>query len=124
MEKIRKTTARFDCPIVTSEEFTAVDDDNECTDPIMADKDILEFIQSSKGIIDADYDDEKEINNAVPVPTSSGMKNTMKNIFSYLDAHFNCEINYIMADIVQYVDNLMLEKAMARKISDYFLKTQ
>ncbi|GFW17471.1 hypothetical protein TNCV_2650291, partial [Trichonephila clavipes] len=28
----------------------------------MADKDILEFVQSPKNIIDADSDDEKEIN--------------------------------------------------------------
>ncbi|GFW51014.1 hypothetical protein TNCV_3592961 [Trichonephila clavipes] len=28
----------------------------------MADRDILEFVQSSKNIIDADYDDENEMN--------------------------------------------------------------
>ncbi|GFV61315.1 uncharacterized protein TNCV_4103731 [Trichonephila clavipes] len=44
----------------------------------MADKDILEFVQSSKNIIDADSDDELEMNNAVPVPISSEMRNVMK----------------------------------------------
>ncbi|GFU77491.1 transposable element Tcb2 transposase [Trichonephila clavipes] len=33
-------------------------------------KDILEFVQSSKNIIDTDSDDENEINDATPVPTS------------------------------------------------------
>ncbi|GFV01899.1 uncharacterized protein TNCV_4978501 [Trichonephila clavipes] len=44
----------------------------------MADKDILEFDQSSKSIIDADSDEENEINNIAPVHTSSKMKNIMK----------------------------------------------
>ncbi|GFV72737.1 hypothetical protein TNCV_1269321 [Trichonephila clavipes] len=34
----------------------------------MADKDILESVQSSKNIIVADSDDENEMNNAVHVP--------------------------------------------------------
>ncbi|KFM70311.1 hypothetical protein X975_18700, partial [Stegodyphus mimosarum] len=46
----------------------------------MADKDILEFVQSSKNIIDADSNDENEMNNAGPVPTSSEMKNVMKSM--------------------------------------------
>ncbi|GFT90904.1 hypothetical protein TNCV_2830191 [Trichonephila clavipes] len=33
----------------------------------------LEFVQSSKNIIDADFDDENEMNKTVPVPTSSEM---------------------------------------------------
>ncbi|GFS52056.1 hypothetical protein TNCV_1104781 [Trichonephila clavipes] len=49
----------------------AVGDDNVCTAPIMADKDILDFVQSSKNTIDADSDDENEMTNAAPVPTSS-----------------------------------------------------
>ncbi|GFX01761.1 hypothetical protein TNCV_2921471 [Trichonephila clavipes] len=39
----------------------------------MADKDILEFVQSSKDIIDEDS--ENETNIAAPVPTSSEMRN-------------------------------------------------
>ncbi|GFT64851.1 hypothetical protein TNCV_2256781 [Trichonephila clavipes] len=39
--------------------------------------DILEFVQSSKDI-DADSDDENEIYNAGPVPTSSEMRNFRK----------------------------------------------
>ncbi|GFW99832.1 hypothetical protein TNCV_3420611 [Trichonephila clavipes] len=56
-------------------EFAAVDDDNACTVPIMADKDIFEFVQSSKTTIHVDSDEEKETNNTVPVPTSSEMRN-------------------------------------------------
>ncbi|GFV84196.1 uncharacterized protein TNCV_3038561 [Trichonephila clavipes] len=46
----------------SSEELVAVDDDNEF-------EDILEFVQSSKNIIDADSDDENEMNNTAFVPT-------------------------------------------------------
>ncbi|GFW37695.1 HTH_Tnp_Tc3_2 domain-containing protein [Trichonephila clavipes] len=44
----------------------------------MADKDILEFVRSSKNIIDADSKDENEMNNAAPVTTSSEMRNIIK----------------------------------------------
>ncbi|GFU28500.1 hypothetical protein TNCV_1410371 [Trichonephila clavipes] len=64
MNKIRKTPAGWDCPTQSSEEFTAVDDYIVCRAPIMADKNILGFVQGSKIIIDADFDDENEINNA------------------------------------------------------------
>ncbi|GFX48989.1 uncharacterized protein TNCV_2797801 [Trichonephila clavipes] len=66
MNKIPKTPAGLNCSIVLSEEFIAVGDDNVCTAPIMADKDILEFLQSSKNIIDPDSDNENEMNNAAP----------------------------------------------------------
>ncbi|GFS63870.1 hypothetical protein TNCV_1128791 [Trichonephila clavipes] len=56
----------------------AVDDDNVYTAPIKANKDILEFVHSSKSIIDADSDDENETNNTAPVPTSAEMKNVEK----------------------------------------------
>ncbi|GFY09532.1 hypothetical protein TNCV_4322111 [Trichonephila clavipes] len=59
----------LDCTVI-SEEFFAVNDDNV---PIMADKDIWEWIQ--KITIDADSDDE----NTAFVPTSSKMRNIMKN---------------------------------------------
>ncbi|GFU86267.1 hypothetical protein TNCV_369231 [Trichonephila clavipes] len=70
---------------VLSEEFVSererererVDGDNVCAAPIMADKDISEFVQSSKNI-DADSDDEKEMNNAAPVPTPSEARTIMK----------------------------------------------
>ncbi|GFW21713.1 hypothetical protein TNCV_2529121 [Trichonephila clavipes] len=48
--------------------------------PIMADKDILEFVKSSKNIIEADSDDEKEMKNKSFVPTSSEMRNVMKKL--------------------------------------------
>ncbi|GFX05545.1 hypothetical protein TNCV_3434491 [Trichonephila clavipes] len=75
------------------------DDDNMCIAPIMADKDILEFVQSSKNIIDTDSDDENETNNAAPVLTSSEIRNVMKSMRSYLDAHFNGEMNNKMNNI-------------------------
>ncbi|GFU35373.1 hypothetical protein TNCV_4505481 [Trichonephila clavipes] len=44
----------------------------------MAEKDILKFVQSSKYIIDADFDDENEMNNAHPILASSEMRNIMR----------------------------------------------
>ncbi|GFX25432.1 uncharacterized protein TNCV_1424161 [Trichonephila clavipes] len=79
MNKIRKTPVRLDSPMILSEEFLAVDDDNECTTPMMADKDILEFDQSSKYVIDADSDD----GNKASVSTSSErLENTYVLAFS------------------------------------------
>ncbi|GFV90811.1 hypothetical protein TNCV_2323801 [Trichonephila clavipes] len=60
MNKIRKTATGVDCPIILSEEFITVDEDNALTAPIMTDKDILKFVQSSINIIDADSDDENK----------------------------------------------------------------
>ncbi|GFX75810.1 hypothetical protein TNCV_2237821 [Trichonephila clavipes] len=58
-----ENTAGLDCSIVLSEEFIALDNDDVCTAPTMIEKDILEFVESSKNIIDADSDDEDEMNN-------------------------------------------------------------
>ncbi|GFT92568.1 hypothetical protein TNCV_1480631 [Trichonephila clavipes] len=60
------------------EKFIEVDDDNRCTAPIMADKDILELLQILKNIIDADSDYENEMNNAAHGPMLSEMRNIMK----------------------------------------------
>ncbi|GFV46073.1 hypothetical protein TNCV_1256311 [Trichonephila clavipes] len=77
------------------EEFITVDysDGNVCAAPIMADKDILEFVQSSKNIIGTDSNEENEMNNAAPVYTSSEMRNIIKSMHSYLDAHSNGGMN-------------------------------
>ncbi|GFW39017.1 hypothetical protein TNCV_1830091 [Trichonephila clavipes] len=79
MNKIRKAPVELDCPIEISEELITVNDDNARTALIRADTDISEFVQSSKNIIDANSDDENEMNNAVLVPTSSEKRNAMKN---------------------------------------------
>ncbi|GFX08669.1 uncharacterized protein TNCV_61961 [Trichonephila clavipes] len=84
---------------------------------------ILEFVQSSKNIIDADSNNENEMNNAAPVLTSSVKRNVMKIMRSDLDAYSNGEINNQMGDIEQFVDNLMLKKSRQIKISDYFPNT-
>ncbi|GFY33448.1 hypothetical protein TNCV_2227171 [Trichonephila clavipes] len=91
------------CSTVSSEELVAMDNDNVCTDPIMADKDILEFVQSLKNNIDADSGDEIEMNNASPIPTSSEMRNIMKSMHSYIDAHSNGEMDNIVNIIEQFV---------------------
>ncbi|GFW24579.1 hypothetical protein TNCV_2404441 [Trichonephila clavipes] len=92
MNKIRNTQTGLDCPNVSLEEFLVVDDENVSTTPIMADEVILEIVQSSKYIIDADSDDENKKNSATFV-TMSFEKRSMKSMRSYLDAHFNGEMN-------------------------------
>ncbi|GFT45897.1 SCAN domain-containing protein 3 [Trichonephila clavipes] len=63
-EIYEKVSELLDCPNISLEEFVAVDDNDVCTSPITAEKDILEgFFQSSKNITDADSDDENEMNN-------------------------------------------------------------
>ncbi|GFW10177.1 uncharacterized protein TNCV_1848941 [Trichonephila clavipes] len=110
---------------VLSEEFIAVYDydDNESTALIMVVKDILELVQSFKNIIDADFDNENKMTNAASTPTSSKMRNMMKSVANYLDAHSIGEMNSKMDDSEQFVDNFMLKKTMKRTISDFFPKT-
>ncbi|GFU70150.1 hypothetical protein TNCV_5057441 [Trichonephila clavipes] len=81
MNNLQKTPARLDCPIVLSEEFLAVYNDNVCT-ALIKEKNVWKFLQSSKNIIYVDSDDENEINNAAPVTTSSEMKNVMRRSFA------------------------------------------
>ncbi|GFW79277.1 hypothetical protein TNCV_2476841 [Trichonephila clavipes] len=69
------------------EEFAVVDEDNVCSAPIMAGKDIFEFVHSSKNIMDSDSDDEKETYNPAPVPASSEIRNIMKRRRSYIDVN-------------------------------------
>ncbi|GFX04083.1 hypothetical protein TNCV_3972321 [Trichonephila clavipes] len=76
--KREKVSVLLDCSIVSSDEFVPVDDDNMCTASIMTDKNILGLDESSKNIIDADSDDENETNNAIPVPTSTEMRNILQ----------------------------------------------
>ncbi|GFW76562.1 hypothetical protein TNCV_2681791 [Trichonephila clavipes] len=69
---------------VSSEEFVAVDDDNGCATLTMVEgKDTMEFVQSSKDIIDIDSGDENEVNNAALVPMSSEISNIMKSMYNY-----------------------------------------
>ncbi|GFX93692.1 SCAN domain-containing protein 3 [Trichonephila clavipes] len=98
-EIFEKVSVVLYSPTISSEEFVAVDDDNVRTAPIMANKDLLEFVQSSKIIIHADSDDENEMNNATLVPSSSEMRNTIKSVRNYLDAHSNGEMNTKTDDI-------------------------
>ncbi|GFT38554.1 hypothetical protein TNCV_2748291 [Trichonephila clavipes] len=105
MSKIRKI-AGLDYLIVLSEEFITVDD--VCTAPNYSR--LRHFGVRSKikkNIIDADSDDENGINYAALVPTLSEMRNVMKSMRSYLDAHSNGEMNNKMDDIEQFVDNFV-----------------
>ncbi|GFU89682.1 hypothetical protein TNCV_2265721 [Trichonephila clavipes] len=91
---------------------TAVDDDIVYTKPIKANEDILELVQSSKNIIDGDPNDENEMNNVLPVPTSSQMRNIIESMRRYLDAHSNGKMNNKMKDVAK--------RQCKENISDYF----
>ncbi|GFT54721.1 hypothetical protein TNCV_5001051 [Trichonephila clavipes] len=69
-EQNTENTSQIDCPTVLSEEFVAVNDDNVCTAPIMADKDTFwSLFKAQKNTIDAYFDGETEMNDTAPVPT-------------------------------------------------------
>ncbi|GFV11141.1 uncharacterized protein TNCV_2718851 [Trichonephila clavipes] len=86
-------------------------------------KDGLGFVQSSKNILDADSNDENEMNNAAPVPTSSKKGNIKKSMRRSLDAHSSDKMNKKIDGIEQFVDNLMLKKTMPKKIILFFMRT-
>ncbi|GFU98701.1 hypothetical protein TNCV_124711 [Trichonephila clavipes] len=65
-------------PIVSWEEFVAVEDDNMRTASIIVDKDIVEFVQKPKIIIVADSNNENEMNKAAHAPTLSEMRTSCK----------------------------------------------
>ncbi|GFT94092.1 hypothetical protein TNCV_1078921 [Trichonephila clavipes] len=92
--------------------------------PIMAEKDSLELVQSSKNTIDADSGTENEVNNAAHNHTSSEVRNTMKSMRSYLDTYSYGEMNIKMEDIEQFVNILMLKRQMQCEVSDYLLPTK
>ncbi|GFU28444.1 hypothetical protein TNCV_1938321 [Trichonephila clavipes] len=112
-EKKSKRTLKIHC---------AVDYDNLCTAPIIAEKDFFEFVHSSKHIVDADSDDENEIDDAAPIPTSFEMRNVMKSLHSYLDAHSKGETNNKQDDIEHVLDNLLQQHKETYPI--YLSKTQ
>ncbi|GFV25658.1 hypothetical protein TNCV_3851421 [Trichonephila clavipes] len=87
----------------------------------MAGKDILEFVQSSESI-DEDSKEENHMNNAAPVPTSSEMRNFMKSMRSYLNAHSSGEMNNKMDDVEQFVGNWVLKKQCEEKYRNSFQK--
>ncbi|GFW33314.1 hypothetical protein TNCV_2859911 [Trichonephila clavipes] len=78
----------------------------------MAYKDILE---GKKNITDADSNDENEMHNAAPVPTSSEMRNIMQNMHSLKDSHSMGEMN----DIEQLADNLVLKTTISGAHRNY-----
>ncbi|GFV93549.1 hypothetical protein TNCV_1988611 [Trichonephila clavipes] len=93
-----RASVLFDYLTVSLEEFVAIDDDNVSTTPMIAYKHILKFVQSSEYIIDADSSDGNETNHAA----ASEMRNIMKSMRSYLDAHSNGEMNKKVDDIEQF----------------------
>ncbi|GFY35681.1 hypothetical protein TNCV_2619731 [Trichonephila clavipes] len=62
----------------------------------------LECVQSSKSIIDSDFDDGNETNSAVSVPKSSKMRKVMKSMGNYLDARSNDKMYNKLHDIEQF----------------------
>ncbi|GFX34970.1 hypothetical protein TNCV_2329101 [Trichonephila clavipes] len=69
-----------------SEEFVAVVDDNVRTTPIMANKDSLKLLQSSKNIIDADSKNETEINKHLLTPQHAKL-GTLRKVCALIQTH-------------------------------------
>ncbi|GFW72964.1 hypothetical protein TNCV_830871 [Trichonephila clavipes] len=106
----------LDCSTVSSEECVAVEDDNVVTAPMMADKDILEFVQSSKSIIDTiDSDHKNEMTNVAPGPMSSDMKSIMQRMRSSIGEMSN--------KMERFVVNFMLKKDNVKKHIRLFSKS-
>ncbi|GFW17969.1 hypothetical protein TNCV_4307881 [Trichonephila clavipes] len=61
---------------------------------------VLDLIKDA-GSVETDSNDENERNKAAPVPTLSQMRNIMKNIHGYLDAHFSGKMDNKMDHIEQ-----------------------
>ncbi|GFT28878.1 hypothetical protein TNCV_3585761 [Trichonephila clavipes] len=78
--------------------------------PIMAGKDILEFVQGSKNIIDADSDDEDEMNNAASDTTSSEMRNIIKT--SDIKVSENASTGHVLVHLTYPVEVLMHVKSI------------
>ena len=57
-----------------------------------------------------------------PVPTISEMWKCIISMRRYLDVHSKGEMNQTMDDIEQYVDNMMINKTVQKKITDFFTK--
>ncbi|GFW97851.1 hypothetical protein TNCV_1426141 [Trichonephila clavipes] len=68
-EMFGKVSVLLHYPTASSKEFVAVDDDNVRAVPIMVD--IWSLFKASKVIVEADFNDENEMNNTTPVSTSS-----------------------------------------------------
>ncbi|GFV73138.1 hypothetical protein TNCV_3665551 [Trichonephila clavipes] len=79
----------------------AVNDNNLCALPIMTKS--FWPVQSSKNVIDADFDDENEMNNAAPVPTSFKMRKIMKATYQWI---LTKDLN--MQRVCQHIDSRML----------------
>ncbi|GFT67327.1 SCAN domain-containing protein 3 [Trichonephila clavipes] len=60
-EMFGKVSKLLDYPTSSWKKIVEVDNDNACTASIRADKDILEFVESSKNFVDADSDDESKM---------------------------------------------------------------
>ncbi|GFU01129.1 hypothetical protein TNCV_2834961 [Trichonephila clavipes] len=74
----------------------------------MADEDILKFVQMSKNIIDGDPDDENEMNNAAPVPTSSEMRSIINTTYQVALHHINVCIVQVANRVAKNDANLAL----------------
>ncbi|GFV50821.1 hypothetical protein TNCV_4237761 [Trichonephila clavipes] len=99
---VEKLSVLSDYPAVLSEEFAAVDNDNACTTPIIADKDILEFVESSTNIMVVGSEGENEMNNAVLVLMSSEMQSILKCMNCYLYARPDVAMNNKVDGIKQF----------------------
>ncbi|GFV19173.1 hypothetical protein TNCV_3223911 [Trichonephila clavipes] len=82
-----KVSVLLYCSTVSWEEFIAVDDNNVCTAPILWQRYFGDCTNLKNTIGGEDSVDENEMNITAPVSTSSEMRNVMKSLRRYIDAH-------------------------------------
>ncbi|GFW38078.1 hypothetical protein TNCV_835181 [Trichonephila clavipes] len=122
-EQNTENTVRIGLSYQIIEEFVTVDGDNVCTAPQLWQTKRVWSLLKTQNIIDANSDDEKEMNNSAPAPpTSSEIRNIMENMFSYLNAHTDGEKNNKMVDIELFVDNCKEKYQMIFQKSNVFQK--
>ncbi|GFT56484.1 hypothetical protein TNCV_2334441 [Trichonephila clavipes] len=94
----REAEGRIGFPYCIIGRINPVNHGNVCTTKLWL-RDFGACDKDSTNIIHTDPDEENERSNEVLVPTSSEVKSIMKNIFNYLEAHSNGEMNNRMNDI-------------------------
>lgn len=100
-------------------------DDDLYTALVLIHKYILEIFYNKNNSTYVDFDggSGNGINDEVPVPLTSQMQKMIISMRSYIDAHLNREMNKTINDREEFVDNILMEKTLQKKIFDFLTKT-
>lgn len=115
-----KVSRLLHCLTIPLNEHVEVDEDLY-TALVLIHKYILEIFYNKNNSTYVDFDggSGNGINDEVPVPLTSQMQKMIINMLCYLDAHSNREMNKTINDCEEFVDNILMEKTLQKKISDF-----